>query len=170
MALMPPLQARPLLKTFNRDDAEVMCCQGQAAPRGTKAWSWRVYATWALGEATVVISDGQSLRSSAYERSNAGNRTSIGWRNPDIALGTIRHSCATDHEHQLFMTRALTLVFILSVSTKLAKAQSGESAFRGLVGSTTAKLLVVVILLGYVVVEASKCSSLPRMSALSRIG
>ena len=82
MALMPPLQAQPLLKTFNRDDSGIMGCQGQAAPRGTKAWSQRVYATWALGEATVVMGDGQSLRSSAYERSDAGNRASMWWQIP----------------------------------------------------------------------------------------
>ena len=55
---------------------------GQASPRGSQPWSQRVYATWALGEATVLMSDGQSLRTSAYERSDAGNRTSMWWQVP----------------------------------------------------------------------------------------
>ena len=82
MALMPPLQAQPLLTTFNRDDSGIMGCHGQASSRGSQPWSQRVYATWALGEATVVMSDGQSLRTSAYERSDAGNRTSMWWQVP----------------------------------------------------------------------------------------
>ena len=82
MALVPPLQAQPTLSTFNRDDAGIMGCQGQASSRGSQPWSQRVYATWALGEATVLMSDGQSLRTSAYERSDAGNRTSMWWQVP----------------------------------------------------------------------------------------
>jgi hypothetical protein len=80
MALAQPLMAQPSLQLFDRDDSGIMGCQGQAAPRGTKAWGNRVYATWALGEGTVVMADGQTLRSCAYERSDVGERTSMRWQ------------------------------------------------------------------------------------------
>ncbi len=79
VALAQPLQAQPSLQTFDRDDSGIMGCQGQAAPRGAKPWSQKVYATWALGEGTVVMADGQALRSYAYERSDAGGRKSMWW-------------------------------------------------------------------------------------------
>jgi hypothetical protein len=82
LALAPPLHAQPSLQTFDRDDTGIMGCQGQASPRGAKAWSQKVYATWALGEGTVVMADGQGLRSSSYERSDAGGRTSMWWQIP----------------------------------------------------------------------------------------
>jgi len=43
IALMPPLPAQPLLKTFNPDDSGTMGCQGQAAtPQGAQASSHRM--------------------------------------------------------------------------------------------------------------------------------
>ncbi len=86
MALPQPVQAQPSVPTFARDDAGIMGCQGQAAPRGAKAWSPRVYAIWALGESTVVMSDGQTLRSHAYERSDVEGRTSMSWRIPGYSV------------------------------------------------------------------------------------
>mgnify|MGYP006289283863 CR=1 FL=1 len=77
-----PAYAQPSVPAFNRDDAGIMGCQGQAAPRGGKAWGSRVYATWTLGQATVVMADGEALRSYAYERSDAGGRTSMWWQIP----------------------------------------------------------------------------------------
>ena len=82
IALAHPLQAKPSLQTFNRDDSGIMGCQGQAAPRGAKAWGQRVYATWTLGEGTVVMADGQNLNSYAYERSDAGGRSVMSWKVP----------------------------------------------------------------------------------------
>ena len=42
MALAQPVPAQPSVPTFARDDAGIMGCQGQAVPRGAKAWSPRV--------------------------------------------------------------------------------------------------------------------------------
>lgn len=88
MALALPLQGQPLLRLFNRDDSGIMGCQGQAAPRGTKAWSNRVYATWTLGlgEGTLVVADGDTLRSYAYERSDFGDGTSMWWQIPNYRV------------------------------------------------------------------------------------
>lgn len=74
--------AQPRLATFDSRDAGIMGCQGQAAPRGSKAWGDRVYASWALGEQTLVMRQGNQLESHAYERSDAGGRTSMWWRIP----------------------------------------------------------------------------------------
>ncbi len=98
MALTQPLQAQPTLQTFNRDDAGIMGCQGQAAPRGTKAWGQRVYATWALGESTVVMADGQTLRSFPYERSDAGGRSSMWWQIPGYRVELTFSAKRTGHE------------------------------------------------------------------------
>lgn len=74
--------AQPRLATFDSRDAGIMGCQGQAAPRGSKAWGDRVYASWALGERTLVMRQGDQLESYAYERSDAGGRTSMWWQIP----------------------------------------------------------------------------------------
>ena len=86
MALALPIQAQPSLQLFNRDDSGIMGCQGQAAPRGTKAWSNRVYATWKLGEGTLVVADGDTLRSYAYERSDLGERKFMRWQIPNYRV------------------------------------------------------------------------------------
>lgn len=82
LASLSPLQAQSTLEMFNRDDSGIRGCQGQAAQRGANPWAPRVYATWALGEGMVVMRDGQRLRSSAYQRRDAGNRTSMWWKVP----------------------------------------------------------------------------------------
>ena len=74
--------AQPRLAAFDSRDAGIMGCQGQAAPRGSKAWGDRVYASWALGEQTLVMRQGNQLESYAYERTDAGGRTSMWWRIP----------------------------------------------------------------------------------------
>jgi hypothetical protein len=98
LAVAQPLQAQPSLQTFDRDDAGIMGCQGQAAPRGAKAWSQRVYATWALGEGTVVTADGQALRTDAVERSDAGGRTSMWWQIPGYRVELTFTSQRTGYE------------------------------------------------------------------------
>jgi hypothetical protein len=98
MALAQPLLAQPSLQTFDRDDSGIMGCQGQAAPRGTQAWGKRVYATWALGERTVVIADGQTLRNYAYERSDVGERTSMWWKIPNYRVELTFTTKRTGHE------------------------------------------------------------------------
>ena len=86
MVLAQPLQAQPSLQLFDREDSGIMGCQGQAAPRGTQAWGNRVYGTWALGEGTLVMADGQTLRSYAYERRDVGDRTSMWWQIPNYRV------------------------------------------------------------------------------------
>lgn len=98
MALALPLLAQPSLQLFDRDDSGIMGCQGQAAPRGTKAWGNRVYATWALGEGTVVMADGQTLRSYAYERSDVGERTSMWWQISGYRVELTFSTKRTGHE------------------------------------------------------------------------
>jgi hypothetical protein len=60
-----PAGAQPRLAAFDSRDAGIMGCQGQAAPRGSKAWGDRVYASWALGEQTLVMRQGNQLESYA---------------------------------------------------------------------------------------------------------
>ena len=98
MALVQPLQAQPSLQIFHRDDSGIMGCQGQASPRGSEAWGDRVYATWALGEGTVVMADGQGLRSSAYQRSDVDGRTFMWWEIPGYRVELMFSTKRTGYE------------------------------------------------------------------------
>jgi hypothetical protein len=98
LAVVQPLEAQPSLQTFDRDDSGIMGCQGQVAPRGAKPWSQKVVATWSLGEGTVVMADGQALRSYAYERSDAGGRTFMWWQIPGYRVELTFSSKCTGYE------------------------------------------------------------------------